>query len=161
MALNIDVKFEGKLRLCIQKWQEEFRKFSPEHVQKSKNLDFYRVLSSKVENLWAWNLQGSYVSWEWRLMQTLKRTWRVSSKLTWGIWRILTWALKNLKNLHFNGLLLTKVYNVLAKKRCRDVKFDWTQNSYKIWRKTDSCFLKWHEELCKFSFTGWKMAISF
>ena len=26
--------------------------------------------------------------------------------------RILTRALKNLKNLHFNGLLLTKVYNV-------------------------------------------------
>ena len=46
----------------------------------------------------------------------LKRNWLVSSKLTWGIWRILTWALENLKNLHFNGLLLNKVYNVWAKK---------------------------------------------
>ena len=31
----------------------------------------------------------------------------------------------------------------------------------KIWRKTDLCFLKWHEEFGKFSFTGWKIAISF
>ena len=34
----------------------------------------------------------------------------------WGSQRILTQVLKNLKNLHFNGLLLTKVYNVWAKK---------------------------------------------
>ena len=49
-------------------------------------------------------------------MRNVKRNWLVSSKLTWGIWRILTRALENLKNLHFNGLLLTKVYNVWAKK---------------------------------------------
>ena len=50
------------------------------------------------------------------MMKNLKRNWLVVSKLTWGIWRILTRALENLKNLHFNGLLLTKVYNVWAKK---------------------------------------------
>ena len=56
------------------------------------------------------------MSWQWRMMQNLKRTWLVSSKLTWGIWQILTKALGILKNLHFNGLLLIKVYNVWAKK---------------------------------------------
>ena len=50
------------------------------------------------------------------MMQNLKRNWLVSSKLTWGIWRILTRALENLKNLHFNGLLLNKVYTLGAKK---------------------------------------------
>ena len=50
------------------------------------------------------------------MMQNLKRTWLVNSKLTRGIWWILTRALQNLKNLHFNGLLLTKVCNVWAKK---------------------------------------------
>ena len=49
-------------------------------------------------------------------MRNVKRNWLVSSKLTWGIWRILSRALKNLKHLHFNGLILTKVYNVSAKK---------------------------------------------
>ena len=105
-----------KTDLCFQKWHEGFSKFSPEHVQKSKNWDFDGILLSKVENLWAQNLQGKFVSWQWRMIQNLKRNWLVSSKLTWGIWRILTRALENLKNLHFNGLLLNKVYNVWAKK---------------------------------------------
>ena len=51
---------------------------------------------------------------EW--CKNLNVNWLVISKLTWGIWRILTGALENLKNLHFNGLLLNKVYNVWAKK---------------------------------------------
>ena len=57
-----------------------------------------------------------FVLWQWRMIQNLRRNWLVSSKLTWGIRRILTRALQNLKNLHFNGLLLNKVYNVWAKK---------------------------------------------
>ena len=48
------------------------------------------------------------MSWQWRMMQNLKRNWIVGSKLTWGIWRILTRTLENLKNLPFNRLLLTK-----------------------------------------------------
>ena len=85
-----------------------------------------------------------------RMMQYLKRTWLVNSKLIWGIWRILTQALENLKNLNFNELLLTKVYNVWAKKY-RGVKLDCTENWCKIWRQTDLYFLKWHEEFGKFS----------
>ena len=43
----------------------------------------------------------------------------ISSKLTWRIWQILTQALRNLKNLHFNGLLLTRVYVWELKKKVR------------------------------------------
>ena len=68
---------------------------------------------------------------------------------------------QNLKSLHFNGLLLTKVYNVWAKKKYKGVMFDCTEDWCKIWRKTDLYFLKWHEEFGKFLFTGWKIAISF
>ena len=50
------------------------------------------------------------------MMKNLKRNWLVVSKLTQGIWRILTRELESLKNIHFNGLLLTKLYNVWAKK---------------------------------------------
>ena len=52
------------------------------------------------------------------------------------IWRISTRALKSLKNLHFNGLLLNKVYNVWAKKVQRSMFHD-TEEWCKIWRKTD------------------------
>ena len=49
---------------------------------------------------------------------------------------------KSLKNLHFSRLLLTKVYNVWAKKKYRGVMFDGTEDWCKIRRKTDLCFLK-------------------
>ena len=102
-------KIWRKTDLCFQKWHGEFSKFSPDHVQKSKNWGFYWVHLWKVENVWPYSLEGIYVSWQWCMMQHLKRNWIVSSKLTWGIWRILTQALENLKNLHFDGLLLTEV----------------------------------------------------
>ena len=105
-----------KTDLCFQKWNEEFSKFSPEHIQKSKNWDFDGIFLSKVENVWAQNLQGSFVSWQWRMMKTLKRNWLVSSKFTWEIWLIVTRSLKNLENLDFNGLLSKKVHNLWAKK---------------------------------------------
>ena len=114
IALKIDTKFEGKLACASKNWHEKCGKFPPDHVKVSKLGLWWHPLS-KVENVWAENLQESYVSWQWRTMQKLKRNWLVSSKLTWGIWRILTQALENLKNLHFNRLLLTKVY-VWAKK---------------------------------------------
>ena len=56
-------------------------------------------------------------------------------------------ALENLKNLHFNGLPLTKVYNVWPKK---------VQGSYIWWNgiliqnlKKNYCFQKWHKEFAK------------
>ena len=55
-------------------------------------------------------------TWQSRMILNFKRNWLVSSKLTGGIWQILIRAPKNLKHLHFNGLLLNKVYNVWAKK---------------------------------------------
>ena len=114
-------KIWRKNNLCFQKWNEEFSKFSPEHVRKSKHWNSDGALLSKVETTWAYNLLGSFVSWQWRMMQNLKRNWLVSSKLTCGIWQILTRALENLKNLHFNGLLLNKVYNVWAKKSIEEL----------------------------------------
>ena len=68
------------------------------------------------------------MSWQWRMMQNLKRNWLVSSKLTWGIWRILTWTLENLKTLHFNGLHLSKAYSAWGKKKCRKFMFDGTED---------------------------------
>ena len=89
-----------KTDLPFEKWHEEFGKFSPEHSK-----------VSKLGLWWVSNLQRSYVSWKWRIMQNLKRNGLVVSKLTWGIWRILTRAFGSLKSLHFNGLLLSKVEN--------------------------------------------------
>ena len=75
------------------------------------------------------------------MIKNLKRNWLVVSKLTWESWQILTRELKSLKNVHFNELVLTKLYNIWAKKY-RWVMFDCTQDWYKVWRKTGLCFQK-------------------
>ena len=60
--------------------------------------------------------------------------------------RILTQALYSLKNLHFNGLLLTKVYMFQYRGAILHDTGEWC----KIWRNTDLWFGKWHEEFVKF-----------
>ena len=52
-------------------------------------------------------------------------------------------------------------YVMFELRKYRGVIFDGTEDWCKIWRKTDLCFLKWHEEFAKFSFTSWKIAILF
>ena len=59
-----------------------------------------------------------------KIVQNLEWNRLVVSKLTWGIWQVLTWALESLKKFPFNGLLLNKVYIVWAKK---------VQRSYLSW----------------------------
>ena len=88
-----------------------------------------------------------------------KRNWLVVSKLIRGIWLILTWAPKRLKDLHFNGLFFIKVYNLWAKT---------VQRSYVWWhwRLIQNLKENWLV-LSKIArgiwqiFTGWKVAISF
>ena len=104
MTLKSNAKFEGKLICGLKNDMTNLANFH-QSTWKFKNWDFDGILLSKVENLWAQKLQSSYVSWQWRLMQKLKRNWLVISKLTWEIWRILTQTLENLKNLLFNWLL--------------------------------------------------------
>ena len=73
----------------------------------------------------------SYVSWQLRMTQKLKRNWLVALKLTWGTPQILTQTLESLKKLCFNWVLVTKVV--------------WTtkvQKSYLSWHWRDMQILK-------------------
>ena len=54
----------------------------------------------------------------------------------------LTWALKSLKNLHFNGLLLSKVDVAWAKKSREELSFMTLQSDAKCDEKL-TCCLKW------------------
>ena len=91
----------------------------------------------------------SYLSWNWRGMPNLERNQLVVSKLTHGIWQILTWVLESLKNFYFNGLLFSKVYIFQAKKVQRSI-FHKTEKGYKVWRGTDLLFQNWHKEFDEF-----------
>ena len=61
------------------------------------------------------NLKSRYVWWHWRMIQNLKGNWLIW-KLAEEIWQVLTREFESFKNLHFNGKLLTKVFNVWSKK---------------------------------------------
>ena len=121
MALKTDIKFERKLTCASKNDMKNFANFHQSVIRKSEKLNFYWVFLSKIENVWAYNLQKSYVSWKWRMMQKLKKTWLVNSKLTGRTCWFFTRALENLKYLHFNGLLLTKVYNAWTKKSTEEL----------------------------------------
>ena len=84
-----------------------------------------------------------YISWQWRLIQKMKRNGLVVLKLTWTS-QNLTQTLEKSKNLFFfNWLLVTKVYIVWATKVQRSylswhwgvmkiLKKDWPV----VWKKT-------------------------
>ena len=107
---------------------------------------FTRALESvKIGTLMGWDpfvqsrkcmsLKRSYASWQWRMIQKLKRNWLAVLKLTWGTSQSLTWALKS-RNLWFNLLLVTKVYIAWA------AKVAWSYLSW-YWRVMDILRKKW------------------
>ena len=89
------------------------------------------------------------VLWNLGVMQISKKNWFVLSKMT-RIWWILTWALRILKIYSLIGFFCAK-YITLDLKKYREVILHNTEEWCKIWRKTDLCFGKWHEEYGKFS----------
>ena len=127
-----------------EKWHEEFSTFSPEHVRKTKNWDFDGVLLSKVENVWAQNLHENFVSWQWRMMQNLKRNWLVEYDEFWP---------EHSKISKICTLMdcFWPKYIMFELKKYREVMFDGTEYWCKTWRKNDLCFQKSHEEFSLFS----------
>ena len=116
-------KIWRKLTCCLENHMRNFANFH-QSTGKCQNWNFDKTLLSKVENVWALNLQWSYVSWQWRMIQKLKRNWLVVLKLTWTS-QILTRALEKSKKFFcFNWLLVTKVFIVWATK---------VQGSYVSW----------------------------
>ena len=102
-----------KTDLWFGKCHEEFSKFSPEHVEVSE-LGLSSGLFIKSTKCTSLKLtRESHV-------MTVKNDAKFEKELTCqfktdiGTSQILTQALKNLKNLHFDELLLTKVFNIWA-----------------------------------------------
>ena len=142
MTLKSDAKFKEKLTCCLENDMKNFANFH-QSTRKSQNWNFDKTLLSKVENVWALNLQRSYVLWQWRMIQKLKRNWLVVLKLSWTS-QNLTWALEKSKKSFFNCLLVTKVYIIWATKVQRSclswhwgimqiLKKDWPVDWKKTW----------------------------
>ena len=66
-------------------------------TQDSRNSHFDWFLLCKVYNVWPKKVQKSYLSWNWHVMQKLKKNWPVVWKMTRRIWQIFNGALDDLK----------------------------------------------------------------
>ena len=140
MALKSDAEFEEKLTCWLENDMRNLANFY-QSTQKCQTWNFDGILLSKVENVCAF--QRSYVSWQWRMIQKLRRNWLAVLKLTSGTLQILTGALESLKNLCFNWLLVAKVCIVRATKQQRSyLLWHWRvmeilkKNWLVVWKKT-------------------------
>ena len=124
-------------------------------LESLKKLFFNVLLFCKVYIAWAKNVHRSYLSWNWRGIENLGRNRHAVSELAQWIWQILTWGLETLKDFHFNGLLMSKLCILLAKKY-RGVIFHETEGGYKVWRGIDLSFQNWQNEFAKFDWSTWK-----
>ena len=90
------------------------------------------------------------MSWQWRMIQKLKRNWLVVLKLTWTS-QNLTRALEKSKNLFFLIGSLWPKYILFELQKYRGVIFHDTEELCKFWRKADLLFEKWYEKFGTFS----------
>ena len=108
-------KIWRKIDLWFGKWHEEYGKFSPEQLKVSKLAYWWDPLIQSRKSV-------SLKSTEKLCVMTMKNDAKFEEELTCyfkietTLWQNLNWAFECLKNLHFNEILLTKIYNIWAKK---------------------------------------------
>ena len=118
-------KIWSGINLSFENWHEEFDKFWPDHLKVSK-------IFTLMGSFWAKYILSELKKCRGVIFHDTEEWYKIRrgidllcvSKLTWEIWQILTWSLESLKNIHLNGLLLSKVYIVWAKR---------VQRSYLSW----------------------------
>ena len=174
--------------------------------RKYENLHFDWLLLFKAYKVLDEKVQKSYVSWHWRVVQSLKKNWLLVTKITWEIWWILMRALANLKfctlmyylsrsciifdpkKVHRSSVITLKndakfeqeltcalkhdvrnlanfdttrkictlmgffwpKYIMFDLKKYRGVMRHYTKDWYKLCRKNDMWFHKWHEKFGEF-----------
>ena len=152
MTLKSDARFEEKVTYGLENDIEEFGKFLPEYSNVSK-LGLWWGTFIQSRKLFCLKFT------EELCIITMKNDAKFEEEMTClfkidnTIWRILTREFKCLKDLHFNGLPLIKVYRFWDKK---------VQKSYVWWHWRLTQNLKENQLVLIWQiFTGWKIAISF
>ena len=135
MTLKGDAKFKGKLTCGLKNNLRNLLNFHASSW-KSGNLHFDGLLLSKAYKDLDEKVQKSYVSWHWRVMQSLKKKLTLDSKN--DMRNLVNFNLSSGKseNLHFDVLLLSIAYKVSAKK---------VQKNYLLrhWKKIQTLKKNW------------------
>ena len=125
-------------------------------IESLTNFHFNVLLLNKVYIASAEKVRKSYLSWNWIGIQNLGRNRLAVSKLAKGIWQILTWGLESLKDFHFNGLLMGKLYIVWAKKSTEEQSFMKLKRDTKFGEESTRRFKIGIRNLTKFDPSTWK-----
>ena len=100
------------LILWFQKWHEELGELSSLEHPKVWKLYIDGLFLSKAYTVSARNFQRNYVSWHWRVLQTLNENCLVGWKMTLGIWLIFMRAVESLKSCTLIGSICPKHTNI-------------------------------------------------
>ena len=104
-------------------------------------------LLCKVYHVWHKKVQRSYLSWNWRTKFKEKLT--CGWKKTWGIWKIFTRTLGNVKIETLKGSFCPK-QKMHELKTYRGAMCNDTEEWQKIWRGIAFLFQNWRKEFYKF-----------
>ena len=119
------------------------------------NFSFNGLLMRKVYIVGAKKVQRSYLSWHWTIMQNLKRNWLVFSKLTWGIWLILMWAVESLKICTWWVPFVESIYN-FRWKSTEELSFMTLKSDTKFGEESTCRFKIDKRNLKNFDLSTWK-----
>ena len=137
MTLKSDSKFKEKLTRSLKNDMRTLVNFH-ESSWKSTNLHFDVFLLSKAYKYLDEKVQKSYVSWHWRVMQSLRKNWLLVPKMTLEIWWIFRWGEASLKIFTLMCYLCQRYIKFQLKKYIRVITQHWKviQTLKKNWRFT-------------------------
>ena len=134
--------------MWVEKWHKEFGKFSCEQLKVRKVALWLDPFAQRIQ-IFRWE------STEELCVMTLKGVAKFKRKLTCALkndkrnlvnFHVSSWKSENVNS---DWIRLSKAYKGLDEKYRRVMSYD-TEEWWKMLRKTDSWFQKWHEEFGKF-----------
>ena len=97
--------------------------FSPRPSRKKASYTTVNgFLLSKSYEFSGKKVHKSYLSWHWRMMQSLRKNWLVVSNMRWRIWCVFTETLKSLK-FFFRWALFVQSIQGLRYKSTKELSF--------------------------------------
>ena len=114
MTLKNDANFKAKMN-CGFKYESRIWWIFTQRL-KAWIFLFDRLFLSKIHKVSATTIQRSYLSWHWTVMQNLNKPWPFVFQNGMRNWVNFHYITEKSETLYFDGLFLSKVYNVSARK---------------------------------------------
>ena len=95
MTMNNDAKFKEELSCQFKTDIRNWTTFDLSTQKSQKTCTLMSCFWPRDIMFELKKAQRRYIWWQWKLMRNLKENWLVLSKVTWKIWQIFVYKLKN------------------------------------------------------------------